>query len=187
MISSVFTGVRDHPRFLNETIKAVGLPCSGSWTDASEHSGTSTMTPKFNTHCVRCKTHCVLISCHLLTAFPLSLHKHTIISVWGNCSEQPSYWLTNLCRWQELLGLLSIIHFSGFRFCIYVCSMIQFISPQCKYVMGKDKETIQTKPIKPKAAASLEVPCQPKTDHCESVFFKWLSSIVSWLVFCLLH
>lgn len=71
MISSVFTGVWNHPWFINEPIKAAGLPCSGNWTDASEHSGTSTMTPNFNTHGVRCKTHCVLISCHLLTALPL--------------------------------------------------------------------------------------------------------------------
>ena len=64
MISLMFTGVWNHPWYINEMIKAAGLPCSGSWTAASEHSGASAMRPNFNTHRV-------LISWRLHTAFSL--------------------------------------------------------------------------------------------------------------------
>lgn len=64
MISLMFTGVWNQPWYINEMIKAAGLPHSGSSTAASKRSGASAVRPNFNTHCV-------LISWSLPTAFSL--------------------------------------------------------------------------------------------------------------------
>lgn len=64
MISLMSTGVWNPLWYINEMIKATGLPCSGSWTGTWEHTAASTVRLNFSTHCV-------LISWQLPTGFCL--------------------------------------------------------------------------------------------------------------------